>query len=82
MSADNGKPSPGGGDVPARGGEADLAAEIERLRLQLDDVSRQLSDSERRRLEAEAKRAGWKLPKVCTPPELMGDSTYEIESNS
>ena len=35
-----------------------------------------------RRLEAEAKRAGWKLPKVCTPPELMGDSTYEIESDS
>lgn len=35
-----------------------------------------------RRLEAEAKRAGWKLPKVCTPPELMGDSTYETESNS
>ena len=34
-----------------------------------------------RRLEAEAKRAGWKLPKVCTPPELMGDSTYEAESN-
>jgi predicted nucleic acid-binding protein len=35
-----------------------------------------------RRLDAEAKRAGWKLPKVCTPPELMGDSTYETESNS
>ena len=34
-----------------------------------------------RPLEAEAKRAGWKLPKVCTPPELMGDSTYEAESN-
>jgi len=28
------------------------------------------------------KRAGWKLPKVCTPPELMGDSTYETESDS
>jgi PAS domain-containing protein len=59
MSADNGKPGPGGGDVPARGGEADLAAEIERLRLQLDDVSRQLSDSERRRLEAEASPSGF-----------------------
>ena len=35
-----------------------------------------------RRLEAEAKRAGWKLPKVCTPPELMGESTYEAEPNS
>jgi hypothetical protein len=35
-----------------------------------------------RRLEAEAKRVGWKLPKVCTPPELMGDSTYETESDS
>ena len=35
-----------------------------------------------RRLEAETKRAGWKLPKVCTPLELMGDSTYETESNS
>jgi len=30
-----------------------------------------------RRLEAEALRLGWKLPKVCTPPELMGDDTYE-----
>jgi hypothetical protein len=35
-----------------------------------------------RRLEAEAKRTGWKLPKVCTPPELMGDSSYETESDS
>ena len=35
-----------------------------------------------RRLEAEAKRAGWKLPKVCTPPELMGDFAYETESDS
>jgi hypothetical protein len=35
-----------------------------------------------RRLEAEAKRAGWKLPKVCTPPELMGDFTYETESDT
>ncbi len=35
-----------------------------------------------RRLEAEAKRARWKLPKVCIPPELMGDFTYETESDS
>lgn len=35
-----------------------------------------------RRLEAEAKRAGWKLPKVCTPPELMGDSTCETDSDT
>ncbi len=35
-----------------------------------------------RRLEAEARRVGWKLPKVCTPPELMGDFSYETESDS
>jgi predicted nucleic acid-binding protein len=35
-----------------------------------------------RRLEAEAKRAGWKLPRVCTPPELMGDSAYEARYDS
>jgi len=35
-----------------------------------------------RRLEAEAKRAGWKLPRVCTPPELMGDFAYGTESDS
>ena len=29
-----------------------------------------------RRLEREAVHAGWKLPTVCTPPELMGDSPY------
>jgi predicted nucleic acid-binding protein len=29
------------------------------------------------RLEAEAERLGWKLPKVCTPLELMGDFSYE-----
>jgi predicted nucleic acid-binding protein len=34
-----------------------------------------------RRLEAEAGRLGWKLPKVCTPLELMGDSSYETESD-
>ena len=34
------------------------------------------------RLEAEAKRAGWKLPRVCTPPELMGDSAYEARYDS
>ena len=34
-----------------------------------------------RRLEAEASRLGWRLPKVCTPLELMGDSSYETESN-
>ena len=26
-----------------------------------------------RRLEREATKHGWKLPKVCTPPELMGE---------
>jgi hypothetical protein len=30
-----------------------------------------------RRLEAEAAREGWRLPTVCTPFELMGDSSYE-----
>lgn len=30
-----------------------------------------------RRLEAEAAREGWRLPTVCTPFELMGDSPYE-----
>jgi len=30
-----------------------------------------------RRLEIEAVRKGWKLPKVCTPLELMGDLSYE-----
>ncbi len=35
-----------------------------------------------RRLEREAKRFGWELPTVCTPLELMGDSTYETESDS
>jgi hypothetical protein len=34
-----------------------------------------------RRLESEAGRLGWKLPSVCTPPELMGDS-IDAESNS
>ena len=29
------------------------------------------------RLEQEAQRLGWKLPKVCTPAELMGDSSDE-----
>ncbi len=29
------------------------------------------------RLEKEAQRLGWKLPKVCTPAELMGDSFDE-----
>lgn len=28
------------------------------------------------RLEPEARRMGWKLPKVCTPAELMGESSY------
>jgi hypothetical protein len=35
-----------------------------------------------RRLEREAHRFGWALPTVCTPLELMGDSAYEIESDS
>ena len=35
-----------------------------------------------RRLEREADRRGWKLPTVCTPLELMGDSTYETENDS
>jgi hypothetical protein len=29
------------------------------------------------RLEQEARRLGWKLPRVCTPAELMGDSLDE-----
>lgn len=32
-----------------------------------------------RRLEREAVMRGWKLPKVCTPLELMGDYPYETE---
>ena len=35
-----------------------------------------------RRLEREAIRLGWNLPRVCTPLELMGDSAYESESDS
>ncbi len=35
-----------------------------------------------RRLEAEALSLGWKLPRVCTPVELMGDYSYENESDS
>ena len=35
-----------------------------------------------RRFDREALRHGWKLPKVCTPAELMGDLPYESESNS
>jgi hypothetical protein len=35
-----------------------------------------------RRLEVEAVRKGWKLPKVCTPLELMGDLPYETGSDS
>jgi hypothetical protein len=35
-----------------------------------------------RRLETEALRQGWRLPKVCTPIELMGDYPYESESDS
>lgn len=34
-----------------------------------------------RRLEREAEKQGWRLPKVCTPPELMGDSDDENEPN-
>ena len=33
-----------------------------------------------RRLEREATRQNWVLPKVCTPLELMGDWSYEDES--
>jgi hypothetical protein len=29
------------------------------------------------RLEQEARHLGWQLPKVCTPAELMGDSSDE-----
>jgi len=35
-----------------------------------------------RRLEREAVTRGWKLPKVCTPLELMGDYPYETEDES
>ena len=35
-----------------------------------------------RRLEREAVQRGWTLPTVCTPLELMGDSTHESESDS
>jgi len=34
------------------------------------------------RLEVEAARCGWKLPRVCTPLELMGDCDYEAGSDS
>ena len=34
------------------------------------------------RLEVEAVRLGWKLPRVCTPLELMGDSPYETGPDS
>lgn len=35
-----------------------------------------------RRLEFEAARQGWNLPKVCTPHELMGEWSYENEEES
>jgi len=35
-----------------------------------------------RRLEREAVKQGWRLPNVCTPLELMGDSANEDESDS
>jgi hypothetical protein len=35
-----------------------------------------------RRLERESIRRGWTLPTVCTPWELMGDSQYEVESDT
>jgi hypothetical protein len=35
-----------------------------------------------RRLERESVQRGWTLPTVCTPLELMGDSTHETESDS
>ncbi len=35
-----------------------------------------------KRLEAEVVRLSWKLPKVCTPLELMGDYDYESGSDS
>ncbi len=34
-----------------------------------------------RRLGKEAQARGWRLPTVCTPIELMGDSLHENESN-
>lgn len=35
-----------------------------------------------RRLDREAARQGWNLPKVCTPLELMEGWTYESEESS
>lgn len=35
-----------------------------------------------RRLDREASRQGWNLPKVCTPLELMGEWTYEDDEES
>jgi hypothetical protein len=35
-----------------------------------------------RRLDREAARQGWSLPKVCTPLELMGEWSYENEDKS
>jgi hypothetical protein len=35
-----------------------------------------------RRLSKEAQARGWRLPTVCTPVELMGDSLDENESNA
>ena len=34
-----------------------------------------------RRLEREAVRRRWRLPQVCTPAELMGDLSYEDQSD-
>ncbi len=34
------------------------------------------------RLEVETVRWGWKLPKVCTPLELMGDYDYATGADS
>ena len=35
-----------------------------------------------KRLERDIQRAGLTLPRVCTPPELMGGSPYENQSTS
>ncbi len=55
MSPHNRKPTTGETDVSVQGGARDPAGEGESLGLQLSDLSHRLDESERRRLEAEAR---------------------------
>ena len=55
MSADNPQPRPGEGDVSGRDDEPGAPGEAERMHRQLAEMSLRLAESERMRLEAEAR---------------------------